>query len=72
MKTKTKRCSRCGKKIRLLKDGTIASHQSQVQASKVRYMSRPDLDDYVITAECTGSYELPHKGRWYGKVGWRR
>jgi hypothetical protein len=72
MKNKTARCSKCGKKIRLLKGGFIASHESKTMASRTRHMRRPDLDDYVVTTYCPGSHALPHKGKWRGEVGWRR
>lgn len=68
----TKRCSRCGKKIRVLRDGTIASHDTRIMASRTRHMSRPDLDDFVLTVHCPGSYEKPHRGRWKGEIGFYR
>jgi hypothetical protein len=67
-----KRCSRCGKKQNLLKDGTIAGHDARIMGSKLCYMSRPDLDDYVTKTQCPGSWEHPHKGRWCGEIGFVR
>lgn len=68
-KAKTKRCSLCGKKIRLLKDGTVGYHNRRALASTHQFMSRPDLDDYIITTHCDGSGQPPWKGRWHWSIG---
>ncbi len=64
-----KRCSRCGKKKNLMKDKTIPSHKAFRLLSQVQHVSNPSEDEAVVTKQCPGSNEPPHKGRWFGTVG---
>jgi hypothetical protein len=78
MTTETKRCSACGKKVRLVYDPKrpgkkqfrlIADHDSLQLGSSLRYMSDPAQDETLEKARCPGSRKSPHRGRWYRRVG---
>ena len=69
MSKKVVRCSRCGKKLRLLSGGIVQEHEAEDLASASRHMSFPALDDYYETVRCPGMYKPPHKGRWPWKIG---
>ena len=64
----TKRCSECGKKVRVCKDGTIGQHISKTLSQGSDWRD----DHYVTLDTCPGAGKAPWKGKYYRKVGYVR